>query len=265
MTWVLIGLLATLCLAPLAAALRRGVAPRGRREAELALYREQAAELARERAAGRLDAGAHRDALREVQRRALAVPEADPGDAVPPPVPPALWGVLALVPAAALGLYLWHGLPGVPSAPLSARREASAREEDLLATLRARLATLDPAGEAARQGWVLLGNAERSRGRPDAVAEAWGRALAARFDAALAGELAEVELDRGGTDAAAALLARALAAAPADPRLRFLAGLAEARAGRPEGARVAWRALLGEAPEGAPWRAVVERALAGLP
>ncbi|MBV1795838.1 tetratricopeptide repeat protein [Siccirubricoccus sp. G192] len=173
--------------------------------------------------------------------------------------------MLALVPALALGLYLLQGTPGMPSAPYVERQQVAARDESLLALLRSRLAALDPASEAARQGQILLGNAERSRGRLDAAAEAYARALAGGFDADLAGQLAQVLLEEGRVEEAARLLAEALPQAPSHIGLRFLTGLAEARAGRPEGARAVWRALVADAPADAPWRAMVERRLADLP
>ena len=267
MTWFLAALVAAAALAPLGLALLRPPRARGRREADLALYRAQLAELDRERETGRLDQAAHRAAVVEVQRRLLGAPP----DEAPGTAPErrrgsaALLALVVLIPAAGVTLYLWRGVPGMPSAPHALRAEVAAREAALLDQLRARLAQLDPASDAARQGHVLLGNAERVRGNWQAAAEAWSRALEARFDPGLAGDLAEVELERGETEEAARWIARALAAAPGDPRLRFLAGLAEARAGRPETARATWRALLADAPADAPWRMLVERRLSELP
>jgi cytochrome c-type biogenesis protein CcmH len=153
----------------------------------------------------------------------------------------------------------------MPSAPYDLRRQQAEAEERLLDTLRERIAQVDPSSEAARQGLMLLGNAERNRGRLEEAATAWARALGIRFDPQLAGDLAELYIETQNHAAAVALLTRALAAAPADPRLRFLAGLAEARAGRPANARNVWQALLADAPRDAPWRAVVERQLQALP
>src|SRR5690606_2214607 len=109
----------------------------------------------------------------------------------------------------------------MPSAPYALRHEVAAQEEALIAALRARLAQVDPASESARQGYVLLGNAERARGRLDAAVEAWTRALAARFDPGLAADVAEIEIGHGRPDAALPLLQRALAAQAGDARLRF--------------------------------------------
>lgn len=270
--WLSAGLLALAALAPLAAALLRPAEARGRREADLALYRAQLAELERERAAGRLDEAGHAAAVLEVQRRLLASPDAAAAAGIVEGAPAARGGgraplFLALVgvPAVAAGLYLANGSPGLPSAPFAERRDVAAQEEQLMASLRARLAEADPRGETTRQGWVLLGNAERGRGRPDAAADAYARALAIRFDPELAGQRAQVLLETDRVEEAARVLAEALPRAPDHIGLRFLTGLAEARAGRPESARTLWRALVAEAPVDAPWRAMVERRMQDLP
>jgi len=262
--WVLVGALALAAMAPLAVVVLRPVRARGRAESDLALYRAQLAELERERELGRLDAAGHAAATLEVQRRILAAPK-DGGVGGGTQSAALIAAALFLLPAAALGLYLVRGVPDMPSAPYDLRRQQSEAEEQLLQALRDRLSTVDPNGEPARQGLLLLGNAERNRGRLDQAAEAWTRALAIRFDAALAGDLAELEIERGNHADAAALLARALGNTPADPRLRFLTGLAEARAGRAANARGVWQALLADAPRDAPWRPVVERQLQSLP
>lgn len=265
MIWLLLGALALLALLPLVLALLRPARARGRAEADLALYRAQLAELEREREAGRLDPAAHQAAMLEVQRRILAAPREEAAEAGPRRTTALLAALVVLLPAAALGLYLVRGVPDMPAAPFAERQAQTEAEEALLANLRARLATLDPASEQARMGLVMLGNAERNRGRAEAAIVAWRGALAARFDAELAGDVADLEIERGNHAAAAELLARALGSQPGNARLRFLAGLAEARAGRPVTARSIWGALLADAPADAPWRPVVERQLALLP
>jgi cytochrome c-type biogenesis protein CcmH len=263
--WLLLGALALLALAPLVVALLRPGRARGRVEADLALYRAQLGELDREREAGRLDAAQHQAATLEVQRRILAAPLEEAPAAGGSRTPALLAALVFLLPAAALGLYLARGTPEMPAAPFVERQRLAQEEESMLDTLRGRLAMLDPASDAARQGQILLGNAERARGRLDQAAAAYRTALASRFEGELAADLAELEIERGDPASAAALIARALGNAPREPRLRFLAGLAEARAGRAEEARRIWQALLAEAPAGAPWRPVVERQLQTLP
>jgi len=262
----MVGAVSLLALGPLAFALLRPARARGRQEADRALYRAQLAELDREVAEGRLAAEAHAAARLEVQRRLLAADAAvDAEAAAPRGTVAVLAASLFLLPAAAIGLYLIRGVPDMPAAPFAARQEAAAAEEGLLARLRERLATLDPGSEPARMGLMMLGNAERNRGRTDAALESYSRALAIRFDAELAGDVAEIEIERGNHAAAATLLARALGSDPRNSRLRFLTGLAEARAGRAGTARSIWQALLADAPADAPWRSVVERQLSLLP
>lgn len=262
--WILVGALAALAMLPLAIATFRPARARGRAEADLALYRAQLAELDRERDAGRLEEAAHAAATLEVQRRILAAPKDDAAKAGARSAA-FVSAALFLVPALALGVYLMRGVPDMPSAPHDLRRQQAEAEEQLLAGLRARIAQLPPESEQARQGWVLLGNAERGRGRAEAAVAAWSRALAIRFDPGLAGDLAEQQMQLGNFDTAAQLLARALAQSPNDIRLRFFTGLAEEGAGRPANARRVWQALVDDAPPDAPWREMIQRRMQRLP
>ena len=257
------GALALVVLAPLAFSMLRPASLRDRAEADRALYLAQRAELDREHAAGRLDHVAHAAALLDVQRRALAVPEQRaPGSAGGRG---ALGLAIVFVPALALGFYLLNGVPNLPSATFAARRASGAQDDPLLGLLRERLETVPAASPAAREGWALLAEAERNRGRPAAAAEAYARALGGGFDAELAGQRAQALLEAKQAEAAAAWLAEALPRAPDHVGLRFLSGLAEAAAGRPERARATWTALLATAPEGAPWGAMVQRRMQALP
>ena len=229
MIWISLGVLALLALLPfVAVTMRDRAAARGRREAALALHRAQLAELDREREDGRLSDTEHAAAVLEVQRRLLAADgdqetEARRSSKLP------LYATLALVPAAALGLYMIGGSPELPAQPMAERRaaaEARAEEATALATrLRAVLSRLDPKSEEARKGYVMLGSLELSRGDFPAAASAWKVALATRFDPTLAAETGEVLTEMNGsvTPEAAALFRRALAEAPADAPWRPMA------------------------------------------
>ena len=72
---------------------------------------------------------------------------------------------------------------------------------------------------------MLLGNAEASRGRLKAAADAWQTALAVHFDPTLAAEAGEAITEVNGqvTDDAAALFRRALAESPPDAPWRPMA------------------------------------------
>ncbi|WP_248709935.1 c-type cytochrome biogenesis protein CcmI [Sediminicoccus sp. KRV36] len=255
--------MAALILSPLAYTLLRPPAARGRGEADVALFHAQLAELETQRAEGRLDEAAFNAATVEVQRRLLAAPA--PQQLTAPARPSLLLlAALVLVPAAGVLLYVERGFPDMPSATLAVRQEADAQDEAMLVQLRARLATADPNTQLGRQGFILLGNAERNRGRLAEAVAAWERALAGGFDVGLAGDVAEIEIERNEPANALRWISRGLAMQPQDARLRFLAGLAEARAGRNEVARAIWTQLLAEAPADAPWRNIVQERLGGL-
>ncbi len=234
MTLLALLLLAVLAMAPLGITLRWGTLLRSRRESALAVHRGRLAELDRDRAEGRVAEADYQLAVLEVQRRLLAAadaPEEAPrvaGGRRP------LWAALVVVPLAALGLYLIDGHPELPAAPLAARlARADAERVDaagLVGTLRARLATLDPKTDLARQGYLLLGNTEDALGHLPEATAAWRVALAARFDPTLAAQVAEAQtrIDGHVSAESAALFRQALAAAPAEAAWR---GLAERRLG----------------------------------
>jgi cytochrome c-type biogenesis protein CcmH len=226
--WLAIAVLAAVALAPLGLSLRRGVSARGRRDAALALHRSQLAELDRNLADARIAPTEHAAAVLEVQRRLLAA--ADSADPVPSASSrSAIWTVLALVPLAALLLYVVGGSPGLPALPLKERlaamRERVHQEEALVAQLRVVLRKLDPHSDKAREGYILLGDAEARLGNIQGAASAWQSALAAKFDPTLAAETAEAMTEANGhvTDDAAALFRRALADAPPDAPWRAMA------------------------------------------
>jgi cytochrome c-type biogenesis protein CcmH len=228
MIWLVLALLVLVAMAPLALSIRQRARARGRREAALALHRAQLAELDRDLADGQIGKEEHDAAVLEVQRRLLAVAdtaEDRPGGTATGPLVTAL----IAVPVAAFALYIVGGSPGMPSFRhadvLIAQREEAVRDAALIAKLRAGLARLDPKSDTAREGYVLLGNAEASRGNMPAAAEAWNVALAARFDPTLAAETAEAMTEAAGrvTDDAATLFRRALAEAPADAPWRPMA------------------------------------------
>jgi cytochrome c-type biogenesis protein CcmH len=227
MIWIAFLLLAAVCLLPLAYRLGRAPAIHGRRAAAIALHRGQLAEIARDLAEGRLHQAEYDQAKLEIERRLLAdAALADPASASASR--PALLAALVLIPVAAGALYWVGGRPDLPAEPLAVRlaqlHAREAEEDHLIGALRARLATMDPKTEQARQGYVLLGGAEANRGRLQAAADAWRVALAARFDPVLAVRAAEAMYEADGKLSleSSALFRRALAEAPADAPWRAM-------------------------------------------
>ena len=91
---------------------------------DLAIYRDQLAEVEREHAAGSLCAEDAAAARTDIARRLLAAADKDANkDTGAAPQPAAAWhrflppALGLLIPAFALGLYLRIGQPGMPSAP----------------------------------------------------------------------------------------------------------------------------------------------------
>ena len=216
--------------------LRSRTASTGRLEGELAIYRDQLAEIERERAAGTLPESEAAAARIEVERRILAAGDQPPPARADATLHKVLPPVLALaIPLLALGLYLQMGRPGLPAAPFAAGQPppASADEpfsvEKLLAAARARLAA-----------------------QPDDP-----EALSAL------GEALTLEANGTVTRPAVESFNKALAAQPDDPRALYYLGLHEAQSGDSRAALARWRALLAKSPPDAPFlpmlRAEIER------
>ena len=221
MIWLAAAVLTLLALAPAGLALRNRVRVRGRGQVSVDLYRAQLGELDRDLAERRIGAADHATAVLEVQRRLLAASEAQDGPVAAPDRGPLLLG-MALAPMAALALYLVSGRPELPAQPLAGRIRQADRQladtEEAVVQLRDALAKLDPHSDRARQGEVMLGNIEASRGRFAEAAAAWRSALDLRFDPMLAVLVADATSRAEGriSDSSAALFRQALAAAPPD-------------------------------------------------
>ena len=221
MIWLAGAVLMLLALTPAGLALRSRVQVRGRRDAAMALHRAQVAELSRDLGEGRISPSDHATALLEVQRRLLAAAETGDTPAVAIDRGPLLLG-LALVPMAALALYLVGGRPDLPAQPLASRMQAGEKrlaDEAIMAEqLRTALAGIDPFSDKARQGQVMLGNLEADQGKFAEAAEAWRAALAMRFEPLLAAQVADATSRVEGriSPATAALFRQALAGAPPD-------------------------------------------------
>ncbi|WP_428390789.1 c-type cytochrome biogenesis protein CcmI [Lichenicoccus sp.] len=228
MIWLFIVLVSVVVLLPCALVLRRGLGARDRHEAALALHRAQLAELERDRGMGLIADSEYATARLEVQRRLLAEGARTPDPARTGARAPVIAG-LALIPLAALGLYLARGRPNLPAEPLAMRiRQMDVSGQDdarLLALLKTRLAGLPQDSPQAQEGYVLLGQAEAARGDWGAAAQAWHHALQAGFDPTLAAQTAEAQVDAEGSVSpdSADLFRRALNAAPKNAPWRLLA------------------------------------------
>ncbi|MCW5732472.1 MAG: c-type cytochrome biogenesis protein CcmI, partial [Enhydrobacter sp.] len=247
----LLALLTTATVAALLVPLLRPrIAATDRLDTDTAVYRDQLAEVERERAAGTLPESEAAAARLEIERRLLAAAERDRAPGGRPSdgasfhrfLTPAL---CLVIPLFALGLYLRIGEPGLPAAPFVARTAPALSPDaapgptiaETIAAARARLA--------------------EQPDDPDALS-ALGEALTA--------EAAGVV-----TPAAQDAFRRALDRNPDDARAMFYLGLHEAQSGDAKAALERWRALEQRSPPQAPWlptlRAEMQRVAraAGLP
>jgi cytochrome c-type biogenesis protein CcmH len=249
--------------------LGRGGAAR-RSGSDLEVYRDQIAELTRDRDAG-LIAGAEAEAARvEVSRRLLAAAEQSQSSMTPRPGGTfrrraAAVVLLAGVPAVAMGLYLALGSPDLPGQPLASRAAAPVQNrglDTLVAQVEAHLAKNPEDG----RGWEVVAPVYMRFGRFEDAVKARRNAIR------LNGASADREADLGEslmaaangvvTDEAKAAFERAVAFDAKLPKARFFLGVAAHQDGQGDKAVSIWRDLLSEAPPGSPWAGMVRETLA---
>jgi cytochrome c-type biogenesis protein CcmH len=237
---------------------------------DLEVYRDQMAELTRDRAAGLIAEADAEAAQVEVSRRLLAASEQSEAGVAPHPGGTfrrraTAVMVLAGVPAVALGLYLALGSPDLPGQPLASRAVAPVQNrglDTLLAQVEAHLAKNPEDG----RGWEVVGPVYMRFGRFDDAVKA--RRNAIRLNGASADREADLGESLMGaangvvTDEAKAAFERALAHDAKSPKARFFLGVAAHQDGQGEKAIAIWRDMLKEAPPDSPWAGMVRETLA---
>ena len=159
----------------------------GEREADLAVYRDQLAEIEADHARGLINGAELEAARREVARRLLGVAGDSGGSTVGTPVAATSGGqavaltpyfVAGLVPLVAIGLYITLGSPSLPSQPFTAANTSLEKTDVaiLVERVEARLQQNPNDG----QGWDVIApiyfKMKRYRDAADAYAQA-GRLL----------------------------------------------------------------------------------------
>ncbi|GBR05584.1 c-type cytochrome biogenesis protein CcmI [Acetobacter oeni] len=220
MIWLSIACLSVFALLPSAFALWRRAVARDERSAALELHDAQLIELDRDLSSGMIAPAEHGVAQLEIQRRILIADHA-PAEMADRAARNRIFIALALVPAVAVGLYLsGGGHPGFPAQPLAPRlKDVQAHDERTAKAVAQLKQTLDvlPAGDPSlRQGYLLLGQAEASRGHDADAAVAWRKALDLGFAPDLALQVAEeqVRSEQHISADSLELYRRALEAAP---------------------------------------------------
>lgn len=238
---------------------------------DLAVYRDQIDEIARDRDAGLIGA-AEADAARvEVARRLLAADaaggatEAAPGTAFRRRATAV--GALVALPTIAAALYLTLGSPELPGQPLASRPAAPLQEqsvESLVARVEAHLEAKPDDG----RGWEVVAPFYLRLGRFEDAVKARRNAL--RLNGANAdreADLGEALIYAGNgivTGEAKAAFERALAHGPKHFKARYFLGVAAQQDGQGAAAATIWREMLADARPDSPWVPMVRQALARL-
>lgn len=265
--------------------LLRRRADASRESYNLAVYRDQLAEIERDAARGLLTTEQAEAARAEIGRRILSL---QPGAATlhPNPPPPveerarrdggAGRGVITaaiavlLVPFAAWLLYARLGSPALPDQPFAERNAAPKNVAGIehidLDDAVAKIAAYLKQHPDDLRGWMLLGRTELSLERYADAAEAY------RHAADLSGHRADIMGDWGEAQVLAAngsvtpAAREAFEAARADkesaPRSRYYLALAKSQQGNAKGALQDWVDLAAEAPTEAEWLPLVQQRIA---
>lgn len=265
--WVIFAVLTAAALAALALPLARR---RGERaDPTLAVYRDQLAELERDKARGVLSPADAEAARNEVARRLLkaeaAAEETPKADAAGGR--PLFLAAAALVPVVAVSIYLGLGRPDLPGMPRSQRLAHAVENNDfpaMIAQVEAHLAKTPNDAE----GWAVLAPAYRRLGRYAEAADAYARAAALSPPSGkLQSELGEaLVLANEGLVVAEARKAfeTALKLDASDMKARFYRALADKQEGKREAALKGFQEMLAAGPKDAPWRSAVEKQVASL-
>jgi len=246
---LLIVVVAAFLLPPLWLGLRRNETKASRKEANLAVFRDQLSELERERTEGTLADADFDQARRELQRRLLeeVAPEAEEaGKATYGPSRKMAIALLLLLPVLAFAAY---GILGNPKALDPAQTAAAPKmTAEQISGMVARLAERMQANPDDMQGWLMLARSYKTMGRYEEAAAAYAKAEKVIDDdpelLASYAETIAMASGNGLKGKPSQLIARALKIDPQHPHSLFLAGAAAMGAGDNRKGIAYWEALL---------------------
>jgi cytochrome c-type biogenesis protein CcmH len=236
---------------------------------DLAVYRDQLDEIARDRSAGRIGESEAAAAHVEVSRRLLAAADAEEARtdaATPTPVATRrrraiMIAAVVMLPLGAVSLYLALGSPLLPE-QLAAAREEGQTIERMVGQVEAHLKSHPDDG----RGWEVIAPVYARLGRFEDAVQARRHALT------LLGETADRQADLGEalamaangtvTEAAKAAFDRAAALDRENVKARYYLGVAAEQAGRPSDAAKIWQAMLADAPADVPWAGYIRHEIA---
>ena len=271
--WFLFALMTAAAIFAVLWPLGRGTRGQQRTGSDLAVYRDQLDEIARDRAAGLIGEAEAEAARVEVSRRLIAAADAQPqtGTTVVPEDTfrrrAAAMAVLVALPALAAALYLRLGSPELPGQPLTSRA-ATLMQERTLDTLVAQVEEHLAKNLEDGRGWEVVAPVYMRLGRFEDAVKARRNAL--RLNGASAvresdlGESLMAEANGVVTDDAKAAFERALAHDAKNLKARFFLGVAAHQDGQSGKATEIWRGMLTDARPDSPWIGMVREALASV-
>lgn len=227
---------------------RASSAAADQRQANLAIFRDQQAELERERQDGTLAEADYAQAKEELQRRLLEEVQAS-GEAQASGAAPAKKTAFALAVLLPVGALVGYTLLGTPRAldPAQTQPQRQVTPEQIVGMVDKLAARLKDNPDD-KQGWIMLGRSYKMMSRFAEAADAYGKAGDAVTDnSALLADYAEtVALANGGKFAGkpTELLNRALKLEPNEPQALILAGVAAGDRGDFKAAVAYWERLL---------------------
>lgn len=247
---LLIVVVSAFVLPPLWLGLRSPKARADRKEANLAIFRDQLAELGREKADGSLAEADFEQARQELQRRLLEEVEPAAADAAPSatygPSRKTAVAILILLPVLAL---LGYGILGTPKAldPMETAAPQQMTPEKINEMV-ASLAEKMKAKPDDMKGWLMLARSYRSLGRYDEAVQAYAKAEKFIADdpdqLASYAETLAMASGAGITGKALQMVEKALKVDPKHAHSMFLAGAAAMEAGDNKKGIAYWEPLL---------------------
>jgi len=270
--WLLAGGLTAAVVALLLRPLMSAGTGLGRRsDYDIAVYKDQLAEVDRDLERGVISPAEAATARTEIGRRLLAADARDSQDMkggqdlkeTQAAKGGNGWAALllaGLVPLATMALYVWLGNPGLPSLPFAERQGEREQGQDI-AQLADQLAARMQAEPSDPRGWELLARTAAQLGRFEQAAQAFRQAIErggprADLSAGL-GEAMTASAQGNVTPQARAAFEEALRLDPSEPRARYYMGVASIQSGDARGAIDIWSALARETPPEVPWRAAL--------
>jgi cytochrome c-type biogenesis protein CcmH len=268
MLWVIFALLTGAAIFAVLWPLSRTPVSTDAKELDVAFYKAQTAEIARDATRGVIEAQDADIARNEAARRLIAASQRTTVDVGPTSrfaARAVALGTLLFIPIMGLGLYSSIGAPNLPDEPLEARLNAAPGSMDM-ATAIAKIEHHLERDPNDGRGWAVIAPIYVRLGRTDDAVRAYANAIRVLGpDGDRYAGLGEAQMATSGgtvTADAKASFEQALKLDPKSPRAAFYLGVAAEQDGNKPKAVEIWTKLVADSPPGAPWLSTVQSRIA---